>query len=244
MTLRNWRMDLAAKIVQITKKEGYVTVEISAYKPIFVTGAVKHPGAIEWRPGMTVIQAIALAGGLGAQLGTAGEADAGGPSQALEKDIDNEKRVLATIARLTAERDGSPQITIPQRLVKLVGDAEADRLISHEEEILKTTRDVLASKLAILERGINDSESEISALREQSAKITEQLQLQRDYIRRLGSSRPDEEQMKLSDLEEKARKHRREHREELRIRHGNAVFCSWAEEGSGVCVFQVGTGQA
>ena len=195
--------DLAAKIAQITKKAGYVTVEISAYKPVFVTGTVKRPGAIEWHPGMTVIQAIALAGGLGVQLGTAGEADAVGPSQALEKDVDNKKRVLATIARLTAERDGSSQIPVPQRLVNLVGDAEATRLISHEEVILKNTRDVLASKLGILEEGINDSKSEINALRQQSAKITEQLQVRRDYMRRLGSSRPDEEQLKLSDLEER-----------------------------------------
>ncbi|HTR13112.1 MAG TPA: polysaccharide biosynthesis/export family protein [Roseiarcus sp.] len=194
---------LSAKIGQITRKEGYVTVEISAYKPIFVTGAIKRPGAIEWRPGLTVIQAIALTGGVGAELGATGEAGAGSFSQALERDVDNEKRVLATMARLTAERDGSPQITIPQRLVTLVGDAEANKLISHEADLLKSNRDALASKLAILEQGISDGKLEIGALREQATKFTEQLQLRRDYIRKLGSLRPDEEQLKLSDLEEK-----------------------------------------
>lgn len=194
---------LAAKIAKITKKDGYVTVEISAYKPVFVTGTVKHPGAIEWRPGMTVIQAIALAGGVGAEMGAIGEADAGGPSLALEKDIDNQKRVLADIARLTAEREGSQQIATPQRLISLVGAAEAGRLISHEEDILKRNRDILASKLAILEQGISDSQSMVSALRQQSINITQELQVRRDYIRRLGSVRPDEEQLKLSDLEER-----------------------------------------
>ena len=195
--------DLAAKIAQITKKEGYVTVEISAYKPIFITGSVKHPGAIEWHPDMTVIQAIALTGGVGAEPGAAGGADAGGRSEALEKDIDNLKRVLATIARLTAERDGSAQIATPQRLVTLVGDVEADKLISHEVDLLRSERDALAAKLKILEEGISDGKSEIAALREQSTKITEQLQLRRDYLRRMGSLRPDEEEIKVSDLAEK-----------------------------------------
>lgn len=200
--------DLTAKIAQITKKEGYVTVEISAYKPLFVTGAVMHPGAIQWHPGMTVIQAVALAGGAAAAPGAPGHMDAGGQSLTMsvarEKDIDSEKRILATIARLTAERDGSPQITTPQRLVALVGDAEADRLIAHEADILKSNREVAAAKLAILEQSITDAKSEIDALREQTARINEQLQLRRDYIRRVGSLRPDEEQLKLSDLEEKA----------------------------------------
>ena len=196
--------DLAGKIAQITKKEGYVTVEISAYKPIFITGAVKHPGAIEWHPDMTVIQAIALTGGLGVDSGVAGGGDAaGGRSQALEKDIDNLKRVLATLARLTAERDDSAQVATPQRLISLVGDVEADRLISHEADILKSNRDALAAKLKILQESISDGKSEINALRDQSAKINEQLQLRRDYLKKLGSLRPDEEEIKLSDLSEK-----------------------------------------
>ena len=195
--------DLAAKIAHITQKEGYVTVEISAYKPIFITGAVKHPGAIEWHPDMTVIQAIALTGGMGAEPGVGGGVDAGGRSQTLEKDIDNLKRVLATIARLTAERDESAQIVTPERLVTLVGDVEADRLISHEADILRSNRDALAAKLKILQEGISDGKLEISALRDQSTKINEQLQLRRDYMRKLGSLRPDEEEIKLSDLAEK-----------------------------------------
>jgi exopolysaccharide production protein ExoF len=194
--------DLAAKISQITKKEGYVTVEISAYKPIFITGAVKHPGAIEWHPDMTVIQAIALTGGLGAEPGGASGAETGGRSQ-LEKDIDNLKRVLATIARLTAERGESAQIATPQRLVALVGDVEADRLIAHEADVLKSNRDALAAKLKILQESISDGKLEINALRDQSTKINEQLQLRRDYLKKLGSMRPDEEEIKLSDLAEK-----------------------------------------
>ncbi|GGD76745.1 polysaccharide biosynthesis/export family protein [Lacimicrobium alkaliphilum] len=41
-----------------------VYVGISAYRPFYIHGEVKKPGAYPYQPGMTVNQAIALAGGL------------------------------------------------------------------------------------------------------------------------------------------------------------------------------------
>ena len=40
-----------------------VSVEISGYRKIFVDGAIRNPGAYQYVPGLTVRQAIALAGG-------------------------------------------------------------------------------------------------------------------------------------------------------------------------------------
>ena len=55
---------LAAKATEIAGREGYVTVEVAAYRPIFVSGAVKNTGAIQWDSGLTVLQTVSLAGGL------------------------------------------------------------------------------------------------------------------------------------------------------------------------------------
>ncbi len=41
-----------------------VTVCISQYRPFFIIGGVKNPGAYPYRPGMTILHAIAIAGGL------------------------------------------------------------------------------------------------------------------------------------------------------------------------------------
>lgn len=41
-----------------------ITMTIAQYRPIFVAGEVKSPGSYEYQPGMTVRQAIVLAGGL------------------------------------------------------------------------------------------------------------------------------------------------------------------------------------
>ena len=40
-----------------------VSVEVSAYRPIFVLGEVNHPGQFPYQPGMTVVTAAAVAGG-------------------------------------------------------------------------------------------------------------------------------------------------------------------------------------
>lgn len=40
-----------------------VSVEVIAYRPIFVLGEVNHPGQYPYQPGMTVVTAVAIAGG-------------------------------------------------------------------------------------------------------------------------------------------------------------------------------------
>jgi polysaccharide export outer membrane protein len=40
-----------------------VAVEITSYRPVFVLGEVRSPGQFPYQPGMTVLSAVALAGG-------------------------------------------------------------------------------------------------------------------------------------------------------------------------------------
>ena len=44
-------------------KEPSVSVEVLAYRPIFVLGEVAKPGQYAYQPGMTVLTAVAVAGG-------------------------------------------------------------------------------------------------------------------------------------------------------------------------------------
>jgi polysaccharide biosynthesis/export protein len=44
-------------------KDASVTVEITGYRPIFVLGEVSKPGQYPYQPGMTVLTAVAVAGG-------------------------------------------------------------------------------------------------------------------------------------------------------------------------------------
>ena len=40
-----------------------VSVEVSAYRPVFILGEVTRPGEYPYQPGMTVLSAVAIAGG-------------------------------------------------------------------------------------------------------------------------------------------------------------------------------------
>lgn len=45
------------------ERDPSVSVEVTAYRPIFVLGEVNKPGQFAYQPGMTVLAAVALAGG-------------------------------------------------------------------------------------------------------------------------------------------------------------------------------------
>lgn len=59
---------LAASIAQALEKAGLilhpgVAVEVSTYRPFYILGEVNTPGQYPFRPGMTVLTAISIAGG-------------------------------------------------------------------------------------------------------------------------------------------------------------------------------------
>ncbi|GCE81594.1 polysaccharide export protein AceH [Komagataeibacter oboediens] len=60
--------ELAARISASLEKKGILTqpsvsVEVAQYRPIFILGEVNHPGQYPYQPGMTMLTAVALAGG-------------------------------------------------------------------------------------------------------------------------------------------------------------------------------------
>jgi polysaccharide export outer membrane protein len=60
--------DLAAKLSETLKdqkflKDPSVSVEVLAYRPIYVLGEVAKPGQYPYTPGMTTLTAVAVAGG-------------------------------------------------------------------------------------------------------------------------------------------------------------------------------------
>ncbi len=91
---------LAKRASEIAKRDVFVTVEAVAYQPVFVAGAVMKPGAVQWSPGMTVLQALVLAGG---RYRSAEAQNSMDPVRA-NKSFDDQKRALVTLSRLRSER--------------------------------------------------------------------------------------------------------------------------------------------
>jgi exopolysaccharide production protein ExoF len=205
---------LSSRVTEIAGREGYVTVEIAAYKPIYVTGLVKNAGATQWQPGMTVLQAISLSGGISTGSQGLGAATEGSNDfSRLKKAIDDQKRTLAVLARLRAEQAGATEILAPSRLAELAGRDAAEELLARQRSILTSRRASIESQLAALERGRMLADQELDGLRAQSGRINELLKLRKENRTKIQeglakglvrAERSLEEDVRVSDLEEKS----------------------------------------
>lgn len=128
-----------------------VSVEVAQFRPIFVVGDVEKPGAYDFRPGLTVLQAMSLAGGL-YRPREAGlirlERDAITARGQLEGKRQELLRALAKRARVQAETEGAATI---EPIEELVNDPDAARLIADEAKILQVRSSGLASQLQALD---------------------------------------------------------------------------------------------
>ena len=63
LTVRTAETRIAARLDGVWVRGASVTVALVAHAPVFVLGEVRQPGRFPYRPGMTVLEAVALAGG-------------------------------------------------------------------------------------------------------------------------------------------------------------------------------------
>ena len=162
-----------------------VTVEVAEYGPIYVSGDVGSPGEYPFAPNLTVVKALALAGGERRTSETTSrpEKEILTTSGALDVLQDEYRRLLIRRARLDAELGGQDQITIPP---ELEGTEGLDPLIAAETAILSAQRrqaeaqsTSLADQVALLNSQIDafgqketGTEAQLVTAREQLDKIT------------------------------------------------------------------------
>ncbi len=157
-----------------------VSVTIAAHQPIYVIGDVRLPGEKSFEPGMTVLQAIALAGGIddpGPDLvrGDRSMLNAAGAYRVLELALLGR---LATTARLRAELEDRA-IATPELLTKTSFGRE---LIMREQEIKDARDESLQSNLeqlseleALLAQGITRLGQQIELRQRQQVSVQSEL---------------------------------------------------------------------
>ncbi|MEE2951844.1 MAG: polysaccharide biosynthesis/export family protein [Pseudomonadota bacterium] len=120
---------------------GDVHVAVVSSQPVYVLGPVDKPGQYKYSPGLMVIQAVALAGGVGDRDKQGSTAlDKG---REAERGADTRERLAVFLAkreRLSAESAGR-EIEVPADLISLVGSADAKRLIGLERVARESERD-------------------------------------------------------------------------------------------------------
>jgi exopolysaccharide production protein ExoF len=203
---------LARRVRQIAGADSYVTVEIAGYRPVFVTGTVSRSGASAWLPGMTVLQAVALSGGVAYPQASPAAAAAADPAR-LARALSDKKQLLAEKARVDTERAGDETIETPEALVTLAGKPEADRLVAAQQALLDSRLDQLDAEIAVLQRGRDLAAAELTGLERQAEDVARQLELRRENSTRVAAlqkkgfaaaERGLEQELKVLELEEKA----------------------------------------
>lgn len=112
---------LAGAAEALIGRKGFVTIAALERQPIYVLGPVKNPGAYKYAPGMTVLHAVALAGGLERTLAEPwARMEAVRETGKRHAAIDRTTRLMARVAVLKSEyAGGQPQV--PPRLIEMIG---------------------------------------------------------------------------------------------------------------------------
>jgi polysaccharide export outer membrane protein len=131
-----------------------VAVEVVIYRPFYIAGAVNRPGEFPYRPELTVLQAISIAGGM---IGSGDSAmrlnreiiTTLGDSEAQETEANG---LLARKARLEAELKNADKVVFPPELEKRKSDPAMATVMQQELAIFDSRRNALRTEIDALEQ--------------------------------------------------------------------------------------------
>ncbi|HEU5019209.1 MAG TPA: polysaccharide biosynthesis/export family protein [Pseudolabrys sp.] len=163
-----------------------VTVTITEYRPIYVLGLVRRPGVFPYRQGLSVLSAIAAAGGIGTAESVRGTLSAD-VLQAEERVHQLEiQRATTRIrrARLNAQLNGKQTVDFPDLSESSLDPVQFAQLIENEKRAFQSERDAEKQEADSLQSQIPSLRAEIASLKDQQ-KLEQQ---QRDLNHQLVAS--------------------------------------------------------
>lgn len=148
-----------------------VSLSIATFRPVFVLGDVEKPGLVDYRPLLTVEQAVGLAGGLitaagDRELHLLTEASLRGELNLVDEDI---TRQAVAIARLRAQQQGEVSLTdewLEPELRRFVDSVQFQKLSQIELQILETDLSAITNDEAFLASEVETLERENELLEE------------------------------------------------------------------------------
>lgn len=160
-----------------------VALEIVEFRPFYILGDVAQPGEFPYRPGLNVLKAVSLAGGLPPRR----------DPDRLEREIFaargdvsqlslSRASLLARRARLQAESAGAAEIAFPAELTRRAADEAAAILMEQEGILFRTRREGMDTQLralaelgGFLEREIDSLGRQVGFLDGQVASVEKEL---------------------------------------------------------------------
>lgn len=161
------------------------SVQVIKYRPFYIIGAVDKPGEYDYRPGLSVLQAVGTAGGM---LRAGSDSLIGYERDALSQR--GELRVLAADrfalqvrqARLDAEIADVDTITLPPDIRARAGEPDIARALREEQLLFDARRNALKSQLDAIKQAKGLLGSELTSLAAKDVTLSRQLDLTRKEL--------------------------------------------------------------
>lgn len=156
------------------------SVEVTRYRPFYISGYIANPGEFPFRPGLTVAKAFAVAGGI--YRATGGSAagflkDAIVTRGDLRVMTSERDGLLAKKARIEAEVSDDPKIDFPADLTRKDAAPKVGESLKQEKMIFDFRKSAVKSKVDSLGQEKNMLAQEIMALNAKDASLNKQLDL-------------------------------------------------------------------
>ncbi len=155
------------------------SVQVTKFRPFYVLGDVDKPGEYEYRPDLSVLQAITLAGGADRVKGTEllGFLRDSLTSRGDLRALTGERLgLLARQARLDAEIGQADAITWPDELKAQAANEDGARLLREEQMLFDARSRSMSSQIAAIEQTKVVLQQEIAALHEKDISIGHQVE--------------------------------------------------------------------
>jgi len=161
------------------QKRPSASVEISSYRPLFVTGLVASPGKYNYSPGLTVIQALSMAGGIGSTDASmiSLQRDALS-SRGQVRELEAERLgLVARQARVEAVLNGASSVVFPQELTSRGNEPRFSKMMAEEQSLFETRERSMMTEIDALNRAKVLANNQIDALKEKAASLAKQIDL-------------------------------------------------------------------
>lgn len=165
-------------------------VDIVEYRPIYVVGHVEKPGEYAFRPGLSVLQALSLSGGLLRQPQSSGvrlEREIVSTAGELALLQGERQTILARLARLRAEFQRQPEIAFPDEIAGVGGTPSARRIVEQERLVFESRSNSRATQMAALRQLREHLGQEVVSIAGQITTHKRQLELMAIELDQLSS---------------------------------------------------------
>ena len=155
-----------------------VVVSVVEYRPIFVLGFVNNPGRYPYSARTTVLQALALAGGIGNPL-VRRNALGNNPADLVDRQEKYEVgtlqygSALARRARLLAEQSGADAIDFPADLVDQLNRTGRLGVLDREKDIFNSRKQSLTHSLEVIDAQRKIVQQEIESSKSYAATVSQ-----------------------------------------------------------------------